>query len=112
LVERKKMMQAWADYLEVLRLDIKVVPIRRKATPKYENLRIESQHPCWPRSKHLAAQCTQEIAPFRRRGLVLERPARDCEGSDCLTVESAPPDLTSFDHSSIVKAPDRVARED
>lgn len=32
LSERKKMMQAWADYLDELRLDAKVVPIRRKAS--------------------------------------------------------------------------------
>jgi integrase len=31
LAERKKMMQAWADYLDGLRLDSKVVPIRRRA---------------------------------------------------------------------------------
>ena len=29
LAERKKMMQAWADYLDELRLTIKVVPLRR-----------------------------------------------------------------------------------
>ena len=32
LSERKKMMQAWANYLDNLRLDAKVVPIRRKAS--------------------------------------------------------------------------------
>jgi integrase len=31
LAERKKMMQAWADYLDGLRLDSKVAPIRRRA---------------------------------------------------------------------------------
>ena len=31
LEERRKMMQAWADYLDGLRADAKVVPIRRKA---------------------------------------------------------------------------------
>ena len=31
LAERKKMMQAWADYLDALRLNASVVPIRRKA---------------------------------------------------------------------------------
>lgn len=32
LSERKKMMQAWANYLDDLRLNAKVVPIRRKAS--------------------------------------------------------------------------------
>lgn len=30
LIERKKMMQAWADYLDALRLDANVVPMRRR----------------------------------------------------------------------------------
>lgn len=32
LVERRKMMQAWADYLDALRTDATVVPLRRKAS--------------------------------------------------------------------------------
>jgi len=31
LPERRKMMQAWADYLEGLRAGAKVVPIKRRA---------------------------------------------------------------------------------
>lgn len=32
LAERRKMMQAWADYLDALRTDANVVPIKRKAS--------------------------------------------------------------------------------
>lgn len=32
LPERRKMMQGWADYLDALRLDTKVVPIKRKTS--------------------------------------------------------------------------------
>ena len=32
LTERRKMMQAWADYLDALRTDANVVPIKRKAS--------------------------------------------------------------------------------
>ena len=31
LDERRRMMQAWADYLDALRTDANVVPIKRKA---------------------------------------------------------------------------------
>ena len=31
LEERRKMMQAWADYLDALKAGGKIVPIRRKA---------------------------------------------------------------------------------
>jgi integrase len=31
LDERRKMMQAWADYLDKLRADVKVIPMRAKA---------------------------------------------------------------------------------
>lgn len=32
LAERRKMMQAWADYLDTLRADVNVVPLRARAT--------------------------------------------------------------------------------
>lgn len=32
LAERRKMMQAWADYLDALRADVNVVPLRARAT--------------------------------------------------------------------------------